>query len=35
MWWISIALGLFAAAINWPIKERPVARLELLEPKPA
>jgi predicted MFS family arabinose efflux permease len=27
MWWISIALGLFAAAIHWPIKERPVARL--------
>jgi MFS family permease len=28
MWWISIALGLFAAAIHWPIQERPVARLE-------
>ena len=28
MWWISIALGLFAALIHWPIKERPVARLE-------
>ncbi len=27
MWWISIALGLFAALIHWPIKERPVARL--------
>ena len=27
MWWISIALGLFAAAIHWPINERPVARL--------
>ena len=27
MWWISIGLGLFAAAIHWPIKERPVARL--------
>jgi predicted MFS family arabinose efflux permease len=27
MWWISIALGLFAAAIHWPIQERPVARL--------
>jgi predicted MFS family arabinose efflux permease len=35
MWWVSIALGLFAAAIHWPIKERPVARLELLEAKPA
>jgi predicted MFS family arabinose efflux permease len=27
MWWISIALGLFAAAIHWPIRERPVPRL--------
>ena len=27
MWWVSIALGLFAAAIHWPIQERPVARL--------
>ena len=29
MWWVSIALGLFAGLIHWPIKERPVARLEL------
>jgi MFS family permease len=29
MWWISIALGLFAAAVHWPIRERPVARLAL------
>jgi MFS family permease len=28
MWWVSIALGLFAAAIHWPIQERPVPRLE-------
>jgi predicted MFS family arabinose efflux permease len=27
MWWISIALGLFAAAVHWPISEQPVARL--------
>jgi predicted MFS family arabinose efflux permease len=27
MWWISIALGLFAAAIHLPILEKPVARL--------
>jgi MFS family permease len=27
MWWISIALGLFAAAVHWPIEERPVPRL--------
>lgn len=33
MWWISIALGLFAAAVHWPIQERPVARL--LQPSPA
>jgi MFS family permease len=32
MWWISIALGLFAALINWPIREQPVARLAV---KPA
>jgi predicted MFS family arabinose efflux permease len=27
MWWISIALGLISALLNWPIKERPVARI--------
>ena len=27
MWWISVALGLAAALLNWPIKERPVGRL--------
>jgi predicted MFS family arabinose efflux permease len=27
MWWISIALGLFAAAVHLPIEERPVPRL--------
>jgi len=27
MWWISIALGLTAALLNWPIQEKPVARL--------
>jgi predicted MFS family arabinose efflux permease len=27
MWWISIALGLFAALIHLPIREQPVARL--------
>ena len=32
MWWISIGLGLFAALINWPIREQPVARLAI---KPA
>jgi MFS family permease len=27
MWWISIALALFASAIHWPIREKPVARV--------
>ncbi len=27
MWWINVALGLAAAALHWPIVERPVARL--------
>ena len=26
MWWISVGLGLFAAAIHWPIEEKAVAR---------
>lgn len=34
MWCISIALGLVAALLNWPIAERPVARLSN-EPRPA
>ena len=28
MWWISIALGIFAAVVHWPIREQPVARLQ-------
>jgi len=27
MWWISAGLGLFSAAMHWPIRERPVTRL--------
>lgn len=27
MWWISVGFGLFAAAVHWPIRERPVPRL--------
>ncbi len=27
IWWLGIALGIFAAAIHWPIEEKPVARL--------
>ena len=29
MWWLSIGLGLFAAAIHWRIRERPVPRLAM------
>ena len=32
MWWISIALGLLAGLLNWPISERPVARLAAAGP---
>jgi predicted MFS family arabinose efflux permease len=27
VWWLCVALGLVAALLNWPIVERPVARL--------
>jgi MFS family permease len=27
VWMISIGLGIFAAVINWPIREKPIARL--------
>ncbi|MBA5778437.1 MFS transporter [Stappia sp. F7233] len=27
IWWLGIALGLFAALVHWPIREEPVARL--------
>jgi len=27
IWWVGIALGLFAAVVHWPIEEKPVARL--------
>ncbi len=26
VWWIGVGLGLFAAAVHWPIRERPVDR---------
>ncbi|MBX9925101.1 MAG: MFS transporter [Hyphomicrobiaceae bacterium] len=29
MWWICVALGLFAAAIHWPIQEKAVVRAGL------
>jgi MFS family permease len=35
MWWLSIGLGVLAALLNWPIQEKPVARLSALEPQAA
>ena len=29
MWWISVALGMFAAVIHWCIREQPVPRLAM------
>lgn len=26
MWWVSVGLGVFAALVNWPIREQPVRR---------
>lgn len=28
VWWMGVALGLFAAAVHWPIKERAVERFQ-------
>jgi len=28
VWWISIALGVFAAVVHWPINDAPVQRAE-------
>ena len=27
VWWLGVALGIFAAIIHWPIKERAVVRM--------
>lgn len=32
VWWLGVALGLFAAAVHWPIAEKPVARPGALQP---
>ncbi|MBA3448751.1 MAG: MFS transporter [Pseudaminobacter sp.] len=29
VWWLGVALGLFAAVVHWPIKERPIDRPQL------
>jgi predicted MFS family arabinose efflux permease len=29
VWWLSVALAVFAAIVHWPIKEVPVERLAL------
>ena len=26
VWWISVALGVFAALVNWPVRETPIVR---------
>ena len=26
VWWIGVALGVFAAVVHWPIREEPVRR---------
>jgi MFS family permease len=31
MWWISVALGVFAALLHWRIREQPVPRLAIAE----
>jgi predicted MFS family arabinose efflux permease len=29
VWWLGVALGIFAAIVHWPIKEQPVERMQL------
>jgi hypothetical protein len=26
VWWLGVALGVFAAFVHWPIQERPIER---------
>jgi len=30
VWWLGVALGIFAAIVHWPIKEAQVARPALV-----
>jgi len=30
VWWLGVALGIFAAIVHWPIQEKPVERLRLV-----
>lgn len=32
VWWLGVLLGLFAAAVHWPIREQPVERHAVLAP---
>ncbi|MEN3146675.1 MFS transporter [Neorhizobium sp. IRAMC:178] len=34
VWWLGVALGIFAAVVHWPIQEKPVDR-GILQPQPA
>jgi hypothetical protein len=27
VWWLGVALGIFAAFVHWPIREKPVERV--------
>jgi hypothetical protein len=31
VWQIAVVLSLLAAALNWPVREQPVARLRIQE----
>ena len=30
VWWLGVALGIFAAIVHWPIREQPVARPQMV-----
>ena len=35
VWWLSVALGVFAAVVNWPVSEAPILRPAQPVPQPA